>query len=104
MTLPHSLRSNTGPQGSPVYPKGLDPTGSEVCSATYQCRGGGDLWDAPAGTVALSFDDGPLAPSPRLYKFLKGNNVHATHFFIGGNVRTYEAFSLIFRMMKPLPY
>ena len=87
-----------------MYPKGLDPTGSEVCSATYQCRGGGDLWDAPAGTVALSFDDGPLAPSPRLYKFLKGNNVHATHFFIGGNVRTYEVFSLIFRMMKPLPY
>jgi len=76
-----------GPQGSPVYPNGTDPASSDVCSATYQCRGVGDIWDAPAGTVALSFDDGPLPQSLPLYQFLKVNNVHPTHFFIGGNIR-----------------
>lgn len=86
--IPRIGRKSTGSSGNPVYPNNLDPTGSEVCSATYECRGAGDIWDAPSGTVALAFDDGPLAPSPRLYEFLKANNVHATHFFIGGNVRT----------------
>lgn len=73
--------------GSPVYPTNQSPTGKTICSATYGCYGPEDLWNAPTGTVALSFDDGPLAPSPRLYAFLKQNNVHATHFFIGGNIR-----------------
>ncbi|KAF8309356.1 glycoside hydrolase/deacetylase [Clavulina sp. PMI_390] len=76
-----------GAAGSPVYPSGDDPTSATICSATYECQAKGDIWDAPAGTVALSFDDGPLAPSPTLYAFLKSKGVHATHFFIGGNVR-----------------
>lgn len=75
-----------GAAGSPVYPNKLDPTGKEVCSSTYECRADGDIWDAPDGMTAFGFDDGPLPASPTLYKFLKLNNQHATHFFIGSNI------------------
>lgn len=88
LVLTHRAESNLSPgaDGNPAYPKGSDATGSEICSATFECRGTGDIWDAPDGTVALAFDDGPLAPSPTLYEFLKSKNTHATHFFIGGNI------------------
>lgn len=85
--IPNVPVPTMGASGNPEYPNGLDPTGKVVCSATYECRGAGEIWDGPDGTVALAFDDGPLAPSPRLYEFLKEKGVHATHFFIGGNVR-----------------
>ncbi len=50
--------------GIPTYPNGIDPNSPEVCSGTpKQCRIGGDHWDAPAGEVALAFDDGPAAVS-----------------------------------------
>ncbi|KAH7914353.1 carbohydrate esterase family 4 protein [Hygrophoropsis aurantiaca] len=74
--------------GEPTY-EGLDPNKPEVCSTTYQCRSSNDIWDAPDGMLALSFDDGPLPPSPVLYDFLKSNNVHATHFYIGSNILAY---------------
>ncbi|KAH7929448.1 carbohydrate esterase family 4 protein [Leucogyrophana mollusca] len=76
--------------GEPTY-DGFDPNKPEVCSATYQCRIQGDLWDGPPGTLALSFDDGPLPPSPALYDFLQSNGLHATHFFIGSNILQYPA-------------
>ena len=56
------------------------------------------MWDAPDGQVALAFDDGPLAPSPTLYNFLKSHNQHATHFFIGGNIyNNWEIFLQAFQ-------
>lgn len=44
----------------PVYPLGYDPISPNVCSSTAKCVTPGDIWDAPPGVVALSFDDGPL--------------------------------------------
>lgn len=44
---------------NPVYPSGSNSSGSQICSATVGCRAAGDLWDAPNGVLALSFDDGP---------------------------------------------
>ncbi|KAF9515211.1 carbohydrate esterase family 4 protein [Hydnum rufescens UP504] len=72
--------------GLPAYPNKLNPSDPSVCSTTYGCYAPGDLWNAPNGTVGLSFDDGPLPTSPPLYTFLKSNNLHATHFFIGVNI------------------
>lgn len=48
---------------NPVYPSGSNSSGSEICSATVGCRVAGDLWDAPNGVLALSFDDGPTTVS-----------------------------------------
>ncbi|KAH9002195.1 carbohydrate esterase family 4 protein [Lactarius hatsudake] len=79
---PSSDPNNT----SPVYPSGFDPYSPQVCSATYKCRIAGDIWDAPQGVIGISFDDGPLPPSEKLYAFLQANNVKATHFFIGVNI------------------
>ncbi|KAG8889647.1 hypothetical protein FRB98_003450 [Tulasnella sp. 332] len=73
--------------GNPLYPNGTDPTGSEICSATWFCRAPEDIWDAPDGYVGTAFDDGPLPESsPILYSFLKANNITATHFMIGSNI------------------
>lgn len=69
-----------------VYPSGIDPGSTEVCSSTDQCRGDGDIWDAPAGMLGVSFDDGPTEFSPPLYAFLKAQNIKATHFFIGEQI------------------
>ncbi|KAG8919965.1 hypothetical protein FRC02_001246, partial [Tulasnella sp. 418] len=77
--------------GDPVYPNGTDPLSQAVCSSTYElksgCRHSDDVWDAPAGKVGISFDDGPLPASPKLYTFLKEQNQPATHFFVGANIR-----------------
>ncbi|KAL4075861.1 carbohydrate esterase family 4 protein [Scleroderma citrinum] len=75
---------------SPTYPDGYDPMSPNVCSSSYQCRIPGDIWDGPPGTLSLSFDDGPLPPSPTLYRFLKEKQQHATHFFIGSNILQYH--------------
>lgn len=45
---------------NPTYPSGYDPYSAAVCSSTYKCVTPGDVWDAPTGVLALSFDDGPL--------------------------------------------
>lgn len=55
-----SYAPSTSTGGNPTYADGLDPTGSEVCSGTYKCRIDGQIWDAPDGTVGISFDDGPV--------------------------------------------
>jgi chitin deacetylase len=48
---------------NPTYPSGYDPYSAAVCSSTYKCVTPGDVWDAPTGVLALSFDDGPLPVS-----------------------------------------
>ncbi|KAI0254781.1 hypothetical protein BJV78DRAFT_1370340 [Lactifluus subvellereus] len=91
---------SSGPNnGMPVYPPGSNPNSPQVCSATYKCRIQGDVWDAPQGVIGISFDDGPLPPSDRLYNFLQMNNVKATHFFIGVNIISYaQAFLTAFNV------
>ncbi|KAG9016121.1 hypothetical protein FRB93_011595 [Tulasnella sp. JGI-2019a] len=103
---------------NPLYPNGTDPKGPEVCSATWFCRGPDDIWDAPDGYAGIAFDDGPLPnSSPKLYSFLKENNVtvrnhfeggrcvmlgseaeirlvKATHFMIGSNILAYPSLFL----------
>ncbi|KAI9574858.1 carbohydrate esterase family 4 protein [Boletus coccyginus] len=81
--IPLSTPSNLD---NPTYPTGYDPYSATVCSSTYKCVTPGDVWDAPAGVLALSFDDGPLPSSNTLYDFLVKNNQRATHFFIGQNI------------------
>lgn len=49
--------------GNPVYPSGVNPLSPEVCSGTAKCRNPDDIWDAPDGVLALSFDDGPYLVS-----------------------------------------
>ncbi|BGP53202.1 hypothetical protein JCM8202v2_000761 [Rhodotorula sphaerocarpa] len=71
--------------GNVVYPQGTD--GQAVCSWTLTgCFGPNDIHEAPDGMYGVSFDDGPLADSPTLYRFLQENNQTATHFFIGSNM------------------
>ncbi|KAJ7185312.1 carbohydrate esterase family 4 protein [Mycena filopes] len=71
--------------GNPTYGD-LDASGPEVCSATEQCRIDGDIWDAPAGYLGLSFDDGPEAGTESLLAFLDKQNQQVTHFMIGSNI------------------
>ncbi|KAJ7670591.1 hypothetical protein DFH06DRAFT_139602 [Mycena polygramma] len=87
------------PNGEPTYPNGLDPNSPQVCSATYQCRIDGDIWDAPAGYVGLSFDDGPEAGTDNLVKFLQSNGQQVTHFMIGSNIRDMpDKFTEVFNL------
>ncbi|KAI0743073.1 hypothetical protein C8Q80DRAFT_1273630 [Daedaleopsis nitida] len=97
--IPDIPPSTLDPTGFPKYADGLDPNGPVVCSATYKCRSNdsSEIWDAPDGVFASSFDDGPLPTSIALYNFLKQNNVTSTHFMIGGNIRDNpDAFKLAF--------
>jgi hypothetical protein len=55
------VATDTG--GNPAYPSGVNPGGSDVCSGTAKCKGPGDIWDAPDGVLAVSFDDGPYLVS-----------------------------------------
>ena len=45
--------------GGPTYPSGVNPGGPEVCSGSEKCKNPDDIWDAPDGVLAISFDDGP---------------------------------------------
>jgi chitin deacetylase len=58
--IPVSQQSN--PSANPTYGT-LNPNGAQVCSGTYGCRIAGQIWDAPAGVMGISFDDGPLPVS-----------------------------------------
>ncbi|KAF8450717.1 carbohydrate esterase family 4 protein [Boletus edulis BED1] len=84
--IPVSTSSNLE---NPTYPTGYDPYSATVCSSTYKCVTAGDVWDAPPGVLALSFDDGPLPASGALYDFLVKNNERVTHFFIGQNILSH---------------
>ncbi|GAA5919745.1 hypothetical protein JCM6882_008933, partial [Rhodosporidiobolus microsporus] len=73
--------------GQPAYGSGVKTGEDGVCSwSVSHCFGEGDVYQAPNGMYAASFDDGPLPHSPTLYQFLQAQNQTATHFFIGSNV------------------
>ncbi|TFK75908.1 glycoside hydrolase/deacetylase [Pluteus cervinus] len=84
--IPNIPQSSNQPNQNPVYPQGLNPNSPEICSATYKCRNPEDIWDAPNGTYATSFDDGPQPASATLLDFMSANNVTGTHFMIGTNI------------------
>lgn len=84
--IPNIPQSSNTPGVNPVYPPGVNPSGPEVCSATYKCRNPADIWDAPTGFFASSFDDGPLPPTTQLVQFFNSNNETTTHFMIGINI------------------
>ncbi|PWN46455.1 hypothetical protein IE53DRAFT_372423, partial [Violaceomyces palustris] len=72
--------------GNINYPggAGYDP---QTCSWTMtKCLGPEDVTEAPANTIAISFDDGPTYVSDDLYAFLQENDQSSTHFMIGSNV------------------
>ncbi|KAH9179607.1 hypothetical protein EDB89DRAFT_2224651 [Lactarius sanguifluus] len=86
----------SSPNANPTYGS-LNPSGPQVCSASYGCRIAGQVWDAPQGVIGISFDDGPLPPSDTLYAFLQQNQVRATHFYIGVNiVQFWKEFNIAF--------
>ncbi|KAK0206558.1 hypothetical protein DFS33DRAFT_1272999 [Desarmillaria ectypa] len=84
--IPNIPRSTNTAGTNPVYPNGMNPAGPEICSATYQCRIPGDIWDAPTGTLGVGFDDGPQPATSGLVTFLQAQNQTATHFMIGVNI------------------
>lgn len=84
--IPNIPVSSNKPNTNPVYPQGFDPNSAQVCSSTYKCRNPGDVWDAPVGVFASSFDDGPLPPTLKLVEFLQQQSVITTHFMIGINI------------------
>ena len=55
------VATDTG--GNPAYPPGVDAGSPQVCSGTAKCRNPDDIWDAPDGVLAVSFDDGPYLVS-----------------------------------------
>jgi chitin deacetylase len=61
--IPNIPLSTVTPGSNPVYPNGTDPTSPGICSGTLKCRIAGDIWDAPEGIFASSFDDGPTQVS-----------------------------------------
>ncbi|PPR06961.1 hypothetical protein CVT26_004281 [Gymnopilus dilepis] len=84
--IPNIPQSSNLPNQNPVYPTGFDPNSAQVCSATEKCVTPGDIWDAPDGVFASSFDDGPTPSTPTLVNFLQSNNKTTTHFMIGVNI------------------
>ncbi|KAI0322461.1 hypothetical protein OF83DRAFT_1167517 [Amylostereum chailletii] len=93
--IPVSKQASSG--ANPTYAGFAHPEQPPVCSGTYQCRLPGQIWDAPNGSIGISFDDGPLPPSDGLYAFLQQNNIPSTHFYIGTNILQYpNEFKLAF--------
>jgi hypothetical protein len=61
-----NLPSSTSSHGSEPKYSDLDPNGAEVCSSTYKCmQNSPNIWNAPDGYFASSFDDGPQPVSVR---------------------------------------
>ncbi|XP_006460101.1 hypothetical protein AGABI2DRAFT_219773 [Agaricus bisporus var. bisporus H97] len=84
--LPTSISSHGS---EPEYPD-LDPSGAEICSSTYKCmQNSTNIWNAPDGYFASSFDDGPQPYTDALVEFLAKNKVKTTHFMIGTNILQY---------------
>jgi peptidoglycan/xylan/chitin deacetylase (PgdA/CDA1 family) len=59
-----------------------------ICSFTYGCSSSEDLKDAPAGRLAVSFDDGPAAGTDLLWRYMGENRARGvgTHFMIGSYI------------------
>ncbi|KAJ7598618.1 carbohydrate esterase family 4 protein [Mycena floridula] len=69
------------------YPNNQDPNGAAICSSYIGCRAPGDIFNTPAGTLGLNFDDGPTEVTQTLLDFLAKNNEIATHFLIGYSIQ-----------------
>ncbi|RSH91099.1 hypothetical protein EHS25_010275 [Saitozyma podzolica] len=87
ISLPN-VQPSTQNNGYPTYANGESGADSTICSFTYGCTTSDDLFNPPAGVLALTFDDGPAAGSDQLYTFLEQNgaSAKATHFMIGGSI------------------
>ncbi|KAF8972223.1 hypothetical protein BDZ97DRAFT_1752812 [Flammula alnicola] len=77
-TIPNIPQTTMGANGAPTYPPGFDPTGPKSIP--------GDIWNAPDGVFASSFDDGPTQSTPTLIQFLQAQNDSTTHFMIGTSI------------------
>ncbi|GAA5850836.1 hypothetical protein JCM8547_009101 [Rhodosporidiobolus lusitaniae] len=89
--IPSSSPSYLDSNGAVKYGEGVETGQGGRCTdsrkrAVNGCFGTNDVYDAPDGMFAVSFDDGPLPASPTLYSFLRESNQTATHFFIGSNI------------------
>ena len=66
------------------------PSGSEMCTSIYQCRGKNEIWDARDVMIGPSVNYGPVrdpASSLRLYDLIKEQNQMAGHLMTGANIR-----------------
>lgn len=87
--IPDIPPATVNPDGSMSYPGDL-ASNPWVCSwTTSKCLGEHDIVNAPAGQMAVAFDDGPTGVSGDLYDFLAQHQQSATHFMIGSNVVAY---------------
>ncbi|GMK54782.1 hypothetical protein CspeluHIS016_0113680 [Cutaneotrichosporon spelunceum] len=80
--------SSSGTAYDGINNQGNNP---DVCSFTFGCIAPTDYFEAPNSTWLLNFDDGPTEASPRLYDFLRSEQIekNATHFMIGSNIQSY---------------
>lgn len=70
-----------------TYPTGVNPADASVCSwSGAKCEGKRDIVNAPAGHIAMNFDDGPAEGTPLLMPFLEQHKQSATHFLIGSQI------------------
>lgn len=67
--IPNTPLATGNGDNTPTYPNGGNPNDPSICSASYGCRGPEDIWDAPAGVLGLSFDDGPTEVSAHVVVF-----------------------------------
>ncbi|PWN44289.1 glycoside hydrolase/deacetylase [Ceraceosorus guamensis] len=83
--IPDIPASKETPDGLIAYPKGTDM--NAVCSWTLSKCNDGDIWQAPQGTLAFGFDDGPTPNgTPPLIDLIKKENIATTHFLIGSAI------------------
>ncbi|GIJ72225.1 bifunctional polysaccharide deacetylase/glycosyltransferase family 2 protein [Virgisporangium ochraceum] len=87
----HGTVSGVGAEGAPVTgsgpPAGLDPAAPVVRISGDGTVGGAAM---PAGTVALTFDDGPDPRwTPRVLDVLRRHGARATFFVVGAKVNRY---------------
>lgn len=78
---------SVGVDGWPQYPASVDTMSDELCSWTMaKCNSTYDIYDAPANTIGISFDDGPQPAAADLYDFLQAERIPSTHFVIGSRI------------------
>ncbi len=83
-----TLGESTQPPDKPGTVPQAVLDGGPVLDATHPDRPGISL---PTRTVALTFDDGPTAWTPRILDVLERHHVPATFFVIGANVTKHES-------------
>jgi peptidoglycan/xylan/chitin deacetylase (PgdA/CDA1 family) len=61
------------------------------CNTGPGSNPGGDSYPVPDKSIAISFDDGPSAVTDKLLEVLRENDIKATFFLIGQNIRSRKA-------------